>query len=245
MHRATWLVVLFLFSCLAAFAEPIQTHVVCRESLNASRRENLEKALREITGWSELRFDRSGMLRLGSMASVGGSSTARALLEQSTFGHNFIVIEDASGRAEVAFSQVVDGKWKSESVSGPPAFVIQIDFSDFDHVLGDRRALKAFNAGWALLHELDHVINNSHDSNHLGAAGACESHINQMRSECGLPKRAEYFFTYLPLTDDSNTRLVRLPFETNDGPNKRKRYWLLWNAQLVGGIEKPRTVAMK
>jgi hypothetical protein len=244
--RAISLEAVLLFSSLSALAEPIQSHVVCRENINQSRREDLAKRLRKITGWPELRFDLNGVLRLGSKESLGGSATARELIQQSSIGPKFVVLEDTSNSAEVAFSRVIDGKWKNAATKSPVAFVVQIDFSDFDHLVGDRRALQAFDAGWALLHELDHVVNNSIDTEILGEVGACEDRINQMRRECDLPQRAEYFFTYLPFADVTfSTRLVRLAFEATDGGNKKKRYWVLWNAQLVGGVDRPQAVAMK
>lgn len=247
-HRVAWLVVSLLFTSISLIAEPVETHVVCRDNINQTHREELTNKLRKITGWPEVRFDRSGNLRLGSKPPVGGSATARALLEQAASGANFIVLEDASRHAEVAFSRVMDGKWNPQPSVGPRAFVIQIDFADFRHVMGDRQALEAFDVGWALLHELDHVNNNSVDPRHLGDAGACESHINQMRRECELPERAEYFFTYLPRASVAfNTRWVRLAFEQSSARvSKKNRYWVLWDAQLVGGInEHSQVIAMK
>lgn len=246
MLRAAWLVGTLLVSSSALFAEPAQTRIVCRGNIHLAQREDLTKKLKRITGWSDLRFDRDGMLRLGTKEPVGGSPTARALLEQSAFGSNFIVLEDASKRSEVVFSRVIAGKWKYESSNSPSAFVVQIDFADFAHVMGDERAREAFDAGWGLLHELDHIVNESLDATSLGEAGECEDHINQMRRECNLPERASYFFTLLPLTSDPvfMTRLVRLAFEQEQTtPNKKKRYWLVWDANLVGGLDEQKQIA--
>ena len=72
------------------------------------------------------------------------------------------------------------------------------------------------------------------------AVGECESHINAMRSELGVPLRANYFFTSSALNTDPNfsTRFVRLPFEQRDASSKRiKRYWLTWDSSVVGGFE--------
>lgn len=126
-------------------------------------------------------------------------------------------------------------------------FVVQIDFADFDHVVGDERALAAFNVGWGLLHELDHVVNDSADATSVGEAGACEAHINQMRRECNLPERADYFSTLSPLATDTSfmTRLVRLAFEEQaSANNKKKRYWLIWDARVVGGLEQNQIAAL-
>jgi hypothetical protein len=124
--------------------------------------------------------------------------------------------------------------------------VVQIDFSDFEHVIGDPRALQAFDVGWALLHEFDHIINDSVDATSLGEAGECEDYINQMRRECDLPQRVDYFFTFLPLDSHTafNSRLVRLAFEhVRAVSGKKKRYWLVWDARLVGGLDSGEQIA--
>ncbi len=97
------------------------------------------------------------------------------------------------------------------------------------------------------LHELDHVVNESADAASLGQSGACEAHINQMRRECNLPERADYFSTLLPIDDGMfRTRLVRIAFEqTLTAANKKKRYWLLWDANVVGGQEQTAIAALR
>jgi hypothetical protein len=58
-----------------------------------------------------------------------------------------------------------------------------------------------------------------------------------MRRECGLAERADYF--YAPMPDawrgDFKTRYVRLAFD-DAGGGKRRRYWLFWDAETVGGL---------
>src|SRR5204863_188684 len=162
----------------------------------------------------------------------------RQLLDDAVNGHNVIVIEDASNSAEVAFCRVIPGRWKGEAAGKPPAFVVQIDFADFDQLIGDERALAAFNVGGGFLHELDHVVNDTPDATSLGETGVCEAHINKMRRECSLPERADYFSTISPLAADTSfaTRLIRLAFEEQGSAvNKRNRYWLTWDANAVGG----------
>jgi len=157
------------------------------------------------------------------------------------------VIEDVSKSADVAFCQVIPGKWKSNAQDTRPAFIVQIDFADFENVMGDGPALKAFDVGWGLLHEFDHVVHNSLDATCLGELGECEAHINEMRRECGLPLRAEYFHTYSPLAVQSTfiSRLVQLSFEQEVPPRRRKkRYLLVWDANLVGGITEDKKIAV-
>ena len=212
--------------------------IICREQLSLTRREILANKLRGITGW-QVRFDENGALRLRSEATHGGSQAARNLISKALAGTNVVLLEDASDRQDVVFSQVVRAQWKHHASHLPPAFVVLIDFADFEHLLGDREALKAFDVGWAFLHELDHVVNDSIDTQDAEDTGECENHINLMRRECNLPLRASYFFTYFPSArqSDFHTRYVRLPFEHTDAATKKhRRYWVMWDAALVGGL---------
>ena len=246
IRRAAWLAAFVLLISADLLADTYTSNVVCRSSLAVERREELAGKLRKITGWSNLKFDSSGTLRLGTNP-VGGSEQARELLSRVVKGTAAVVIEDASKRADVAFCQVLPGKWKTDVQDKRPAFVVQIDFADFENVIGDAPALQAFNVAWGLLHEFDHVVHNSLDANCLGETGECEAHINEMRRECGLPQRAEYFHTYSPLTVQSDfmSRLVQLSFEQEDPSNgRKKRYLLVWDVNLIGGITQDRKIAV-
>ena len=211
---------------------------MCRAELAAERRQALSEQLRAITGWRGLHFDAEGILRFGEVPPEGGSHAARALLTSAQTGKKLIVIEDASGRADVVFARVVEGRWKEDAAGKPPAFVVQLDFTDFSHVMGDREARAAFNAGWGVMHEVDHVVHDSIDPGGLGMLGECEDAVNLMRRECGLAERGEYFYTFLPGADRGTfkTRFVRLPFDRPGENDKRRRYWLYWDAALTGGI---------
>jgi len=196
-------------------------------------REELIKRLRVITGWTNLTFDTNGSLRLGEIPTNGGSKSARLLLNEAVAGPNVIVLEDASSRTDVAFCRVVRGRWLRDQLNKPPAFVVLIDFKDFQQLSGDAEARAAFDVGWGLLHELDHVVKDSDDACDAKAVGECEEHINRMRLEVGLPVRVDYFFsrTYLKADANFNARYVRLSFE-----RQAKRYWLVWDATTVGGL---------
>lgn len=244
--RVAWLVGIFLLLPVDLFAEQKRHNVVCRNNLSQSHREELIDKLKKITGWSDLMIDHVGMLRLGIEEPVRGSQSARELLTKVIFGPNLVILEDASKDSDVVFARVIPGKWPHGESASPPAFIVQIDFADFEHVRGDNRALQAFNVGWALLHELDHIINDSLDTTALNDAGECETNINKMRRECNLPHRAEYFFTFLPLATDTAfiTRLVRLAFDQEESSaGKKKRYWLVWDANLVGGLDEQKQIA--
>ena len=221
------------------------SHIVARQSIPLVRRTELVTKLRKITGWAGLDFDRAGGLQSGNRAAVGGSKTAREFLMSAMRGPIVVVLEDASRSADIAFCRVNPGRWTKDPESGPAAYVVQIDFSDFEQVSGDERALEAFNVGWGLLHELDHAVNDSSDASQLDEAGECEAHINRMRRECDLPERANYYFTPLPATADPVfiTRLVRLGFEQQAPTNKKKRYWLVWDANAVGGQTEQKQIA--
>lgn len=227
-----------------ARAERRTPTIVCRASLGASRRAELSEQLRAITGLRDLGFDAEGYLRFGAQSPSGGSQSARALLAAAEAGESLIILEDASGRADVAFSRVLEGGWKNgaagkSSAGKPAAYVVQIDFRDFSHLMGDRAALDSFNAAWGLMHEIEHAVKDSVDPEGLGAAGECEEAINVMRRECGLAERAEYFYT--PATgafaSEFKTRYVRLAFKQTRADKKPQRYWLIWDAALTGGAD--------
>lgn len=247
--RAVWLTgILLLLLPIDLQADQNRHNVVCREELSPAHREQLATKLRKITGLPDLKFDDNGILRsTGDRTSVGGSAHAKELLDNAIKGRNVVVIEDASNSSEVAFCRVIPGRWKESTAGKPPAFVVQIDFADFDQVVGDERALEAFNVGWGFLHELDHIVNDSADSTSLGETGECEAHINQMRRECNLPERADYFSTLLPITESAvRTRLVRIAFEQQQPvANKKKRYWVVWDANVVGGQEQNAIAALR
>ncbi|MGH9901105.1 MAG: hypothetical protein ACRD68_04610 [Pyrinomonadaceae bacterium] len=234
-------VLAFCLTPTTPHAAPAASNIFCRPEMAPARREELAAKLREITGWRRLHFDGEGALRLGDAPAAGGSSTARELLRAAASGRNLLVLEDASNRADVVFCRVAAGRWKRDAGKKPPAHIVLIDFADFSHVLGDRDALAAFNVGWAVLHEISHVVHDSPDAERAGEVGECEGLINRMRRECDLAERAEYFFTFFPGagTTEFSTRYVRLAFEQAEpAANKKRRLWLMWDAALVGGLNR-------
>jgi len=245
--RAIWLVsILLLISVTEIRAEKRRSNVVCRQELSAEQRSLLVAKLQKITGWSDLTFDHTGSLRVGNKEAAGGSQGARDLVTKAVDGPYVVIVEDASNRSDVVFCRVVPGRWKHHTLENPPVYVVLIDFADFEHVMGDDRALSAFNVGWALLHELDHIVNDSSDATSRGEPGECEAHINQMRHECNLPERADYFYTSFPLITETPfvARFVRLAFVDEDSAaNKKRHYWVLWDANLVGGLDEQKQVA--
>jgi hypothetical protein len=244
--RVGWLIAIpLLIGPSGLIAQKTSSNVVCRDDISSTRRAELAISLRRITGWSDLKFDPDGALRLGTKEPAGGSTSARTLLQNAVSGTPVLVLEDASKRSDVVFCRVIPGRWKDRSTSKPPVYVVLIDFADFEQLMGDQLARTAFNVGWGVLHELDHVINDSSDSaSHVGP-GECEGHINRMRRECNLPQRADYFFTFFPNANGAFvTRYVRLAFDQEEAAiNTKKRYWLIWDAELVGGLDDQKQTA--
>ena len=235
--RPTLKIVACLF--LTAVSTLAADRVMLKPDIPRAHREELVSRLRRITGLSDLRFETDGALRFDSNRSDRGSKSARELLLHAITGTNVIILEDASSRADVAFCRVVRGRWIRDEAGKPPAYVVLIDFSDFHQLSGDAEARAAFDVGWGLLHEIDHVVNDSEDTNDETAIGDCEDHINEMRLEVGLPVRAGYFFSrvYLKADANFNARYVRLSFERRDETSlQTKRYWLVWDAVSVGGL---------
>jgi len=210
-----------------------------KPEVSRSHREELVASLRAITGLTNLKFDATGALRFDDVVDTRGSESARALLSQALKGSNVIIIEEASSRSDVGFARVVRGRWLRGDATNPPAYVVLIDFTDFRRLSGDAEARAAFDVGWGLLHEIDHVVRDSEDAQDQTSIGECEDHINRMRLELGLPVRVDYFFSRAYLKADANfsARYVRLSFERRDESSlQTKRYWLVWDAATVGGL---------
>lgn len=228
-----------LCCCPQLIAQSQRGAIICREDITLARRDDLARKLQAITGWRDLNFDSNGAIRFRADAAEGGSHSARSLFLKTLGSDKVLILEAANNRPDVVFARVVPGRWKNDSGEGRSAFVVLVDFADFDRLMGDRPALAAFNVGWSLLHEIDHVVNNSVDSESPGHAGECEEHINEMRRECQLPTRGDYFYHYFLSTDQSpfRTRLVRLAFEQQQTGRKQRRFWIIWDATEIGGLE--------
>jgi len=91
----------------------------------------------------------------------------------------------------------------------------------------------------------DGAENGGSDSERVGGLSGSLSR-NPKSHECDLPERAHYFYTLLPLSTETafTTRLVRLAFDQEQpSGNKKKRYWVLWDANVVGGLDLQRQIA--
>ena len=221
--------------------------VLIRESIQQEHKNELIQKLRIISGLPDLVFSKSGLLQRGPSQAHTGSAEARKLIDQAITGPRLIILEDASSRPDVVFCQVHEATPKFDLAISTRVFVVLVDFTDFQNVMGDKRALAAFDVGWAVLHELDHIIADSHDPHSSLTSGECESHINNMRKEMDLPIRMDYFFSSLPVNPDPRlvSRFVRLRFEQREASKKVKRYWIIWDAAIVGGLPSDRLVSSR
>src|SRR6185369_8506540 len=122
------IVACFCLSALPAFAS---SHVLLKPDIRRAHREELVTRLRVITGLTNLDFASDGALSFDLNQTSAGSASARELLSQAVQGANVIVLEDASSRADVAFCRVVRGRYKQAEPNRPPAYVVLIDFTDF------------------------------------------------------------------------------------------------------------------
>lgn len=240
--RSLSICAVLMTSCLPIVADGID-NVVVRQNVSKTNREELARRLRLITGWADLAFDSDGAMRVGHAEPRAGSQSARDLLNKAFAGKRVILFEDASSRKDVVFCRVVLGSM--DQVTSSEVYAVLIDFADFRQVTGDKQALAAFDVGWAVLHEIDHVVEDSQDPQE-DVVGDCEGHINRMRRELGLPVRNSYFFSFLPVKNEGTliSRFVRLGFEDHETASaKRKRYWLIWDAAVVGGLTSDERVA--
>ena len=228
-------VCVILLACFSPIFASSTDNVVVRQNVSQTDRKELAERLRTITGWTSLSFNNDGALTIADTAARGGSKGARDLITKTVSGKRVILFEDASSRQDVVFCRVVSGKL--DRMPAAEVYGILIDFADFRQVTGDKQARAAFDVGWAVLHEIDHVVEDSEDPKD-DVPGDCEAHINRMRRELGLPVRNSYFFSFLPVKNSGNviSRFVRLGFDDETKPTtKKKRYWLVWDAALVGG----------
>jgi hypothetical protein len=138
------------------------------------------------------------------LPAVAGSAIARELLVKAIDNSDSFAVESANRSAEVAFAQIESTTTYSDGINPRRnEWVIRIDFTDFAQLRGEANAIKAFNPGMNMMHELTHAILKLPDPEGPNdPLGQCERHLNLMRAELGLPLRQNYF---------PKTRLARSP----------------------------------
>jgi hypothetical protein len=199
--------------------------------------------LRSKTGFTRMRFDGAGFLTIDDRSQIaGGSALARELLLAAVDGKKSINLQSHNRSPEVVFARV----HRSEIYSGWPSGAqievtpIEIDFADFKHLRGHRKVLEAFDPGFVILHELCHAALELRDTAAENSAGDCESYVNRIRRELGMPERRQYaadvYWRAISVSRPT-ARVAELIFtQTKPGRAKTKRLYLRWDAEQVGNI---------
>jgi hypothetical protein len=249
---------------MAAVSDPLRYQSGLRNSsgerrLSSKHLAMLVENLRQKTGFLEMHFDETGFLSLGDRLKIaGGSAVARELLIAAVDRMRVIELEFHDHSAQVAFARLAKPiAYISHSTGARiEAFPIEIDFSDFNHLRGDKAVLAAFDLGFVVLHELAHAALGLHDSSSETAGpGECEEYINRIRGELGLPERQNYVArTFInkafPVGRSSRHAELFFALKTEQqGRGKTQTLNLTWEAERVGMIKeieiKPSSVASK
>ena len=169
--------------------------------------QELTGLIRELSALSglHLKVDVDGTIRYDSKSpAVGGSAIARELLVKAIDNSDSFSVESANRSQRIAFAQIESTTNYQNGINpSQTEWVIRIDFADFAQLRGDAAAIKAFNPGMNVMHELTHAILKLPDpEGPKDPLGQCERYLNLMRAELGLPLRQYYFL---------KTRLARSP----------------------------------
>lgn len=215
------------------------------ERLNAGHLNQVLQSLRERTGWQALDFDEEGFL-VCPQPNVfsGGSGAARRLLGEALFGAKAYDLEAHNRSQAVSFARLAPGTNYESSRTGVKisGYLVQIDFADFYELRGDGPALKAFDIGLVILHELAHGVWQLRDAARAEEEpGECETFINRIRRELQLPERRNYraHVRLGRLNVKGGTLIAELHFVSaveKQGQAKQKRFLLQWEVETVGAI---------
>src|SRR5262245_5712127 len=141
------------FAACSAQQDPWRYRAGLRNSSGSRRLSppQLRKALdslRHKTGFLEMGFDESGFLTLGDRTRfVGGSATARELLIATVDGRVAFELEAHDNSPDIAFARITAGDTYTnfQTRARIEARRLQLDFSDFAELRGEREALTAFD----------------------------------------------------------------------------------------------------
>jgi hypothetical protein len=214
--------------------------------LRAQQLQMILESLRQKTGFLEMGFDQSNFLTLGNRTRVAsGSVAARELLIATVDGGKVVELENHNHSPHIAFAHIPKGIIQQNALTNTKIAVqpVQLDFSDFAQLQGNSEALAAFDIGFAVLHELSHVVLNLKDAvGDTTRLGACDEHINRIRRELGLPERQHYnprLQLMGVLGGQKSIIRAELLFEhRGDGPRriKPRRFYLRWDAESVSVV---------
>jgi hypothetical protein len=128
------------------------------------------------------------------LPAVDGSATARELLVKAIESSDSFSVESADDSKRIAFAQIESTTTYRNGTNPPQTeWVIRIDFTDYTQLKGDAAAIKAFNPGMNLMHELAHAILKLPDPEGPNdPLGQCEQYLNLIRADLGLPLRQHY-----------------------------------------------------
>jgi hypothetical protein len=201
--------------------------------------------LRSKTGFKRMRFDEAGFLTIDDRSQIAsGSGTARELLLAAVDGKRSINLRSRNRSPEVVFARVgkrmnYESRRSGKRIEMAP---IEVDFADFDHLRGEREVLEAFDLGFAILHELCHVALELRDpSEGTQGAGDCESYVNRIRRELGMPERQHYVANvYQGRSAYSLAGIIAEVIFAHTKPGmKTKRLFLTWDVREVGNPHLP------
>jgi len=204
--------------------DPIQLKIIAR-------------SFREKTGFAELDFDENGFLTLGDrMNFSGGSASARKLFIAAMEMKQAINLESWPNSSSILFARIANRVTYENRATGAmiKTCSIQIDFSDFSWLQGDKQAMAAFDPGFVIIHELGHAVLGLRDSVD-NSPGDCEEMVNRIRRELNLPERQTYIAPIYSAPTSSNTGRAELIFKSSVGNAvPRSIFRLSWDAERVG-----------
>jgi len=206
-----------------------------RHRLSPEKLGQISVSLERATGWRGIHFEHNARLCLKEAhLTATGSRTARTILLKA-LRETIIILEDHSRSLSVAFATIRrEATYQLASGELLPVFSLRVDFEDFQYVRGDPEALRAFDLGLVLLHELVHAALDRRDPIGLRGAlepGDCEAFVNAVRAELDLPLRAHYHAEHVLPSLLSGLSFGRLRFERvipSEGKPRRRIYFVQW-----------------
>ena len=204
-------------------------------------------SLREKSGFLEMSFDEHGFLQLGDRTRIlGGSAIARDLLVAAVDRVKGIDLENHDFSLTVAFARLAKPIEYMSRMSGAriEVFPVEIDFTDFTHLRGDRAVIEAFDVGFVVMHELAHAALGLRDALvNNQEPGECEEYINLIRRDLGVPERMSYVAKTIgryQLASQKPMQLAELVFAYNTDENraKPKLLNLNWEAERVCAVRR-------
>lgn len=210
-------------------------------ALAPAQQEMLQNRLRRITGWEQLGFAENGRLEIRDFTAVqGGAVKARQVLLQAMQSGKQFIIENHSSSTALHFGQLDEGTKYADTRNGLELEIyrVRLDFADFEKMEALPAVRESFDEGFTFFHELLHGLGLK-DTKIPNEIGECETVVNQMRKEIGLPLRDQYLADLLPIT--SAFRIIRLRFKAHtldqNGQSRWKKQYLYFVSDFGAGVE--------